>query len=144
MATDLKLISEMVTVLGTAAIGGFVANRLRQPVLLGYLLSGIIIGPAGLSWIGQAGDIQVLAEVGVALLLFALGVEFSLKDLLRMRTIALGGGTLQILSTILLGGGLAYATGWVETIPKAIFLGAVLSLSSTAVVLKGLSERKQV
>jgi monovalent cation:H+ antiporter-2, CPA2 family len=144
MATDLKLISEMVTVLGTAAIGGFVANRLRQPVLLGYLLSGIIIGPAGLSWIGQAGDIQVLAEVGVALLLFALGVEFSLKDLLRMRTIALGGGTLQILSTILLGGGLAYATGWVETIPKAIFLGAVLSLSSTAVVLKGLIERNQV
>lgn len=144
MATELKLISEMVTVLGAATIGGYVANRLRQPVLLGYLISGMVIGPAGLGWVGQEGNIQVLAEVGVALLLFALGVEFSLQDLLRMRTIALGGGTLQILSTILLGGGLAYATGWVETIPKAIFLGAVLSLSSTAVVLKSLIERNEL
>jgi monovalent cation:H+ antiporter-2, CPA2 family len=144
MATELKLISELVTVLGAATLGGFMANRLRQPVLLGYLISGIVIGPAGLGWVGQASDIQVLAEVGVALLLFTLGLEFSLKDLLRMKTIALGGGSLQILSTILLGGGLAYATGWVTTLPKAIFLGAVLSLSSTAVVLKSLIERNEV
>jgi CPA2 family monovalent cation:H+ antiporter-2 len=144
MASELKLISDMVTVLGAAAVGGFVANRLRQPVLLGYLISGMVVGPAGLGWVAQAGDIQVLAEVGVALLLFALGVEFSLADLLRMKGIALGGGSLQILGTIVLGGGLAYATGWVETIPTAIFLGASLSLSSTAVVLKNLIERNEV
>lgn len=144
MANELTLISEMVTVLGSATIGGLIAHRLRQPVLLGYLISGIVVGKAGLNWVGQSGDIQVLAEVGVALLLFALGVEFSLQDLLRMRRIALGGGSLQILSTILLGGGLAYFTGWVGTIPKAIFLGAVLSLSSTAVVLKSLIERNEV
>jgi CPA2 family monovalent cation:H+ antiporter-2 len=144
MAGELKLIVEMVTILGAATVGGFVANCLRQPVLLGYLIGGIAIGPAGLGLVRLEGDIQVLAEVGVALLLFALGVEFSLKDLLRMRTIALGGGTLQILSTILLGGGLAYLTGWVDSIPKAIFLGAVLSLSSTAVVLKSLIERNEV
>lgn len=144
MADELKLISEMVTVLGAATVGGFVASRLRQPVLLGYLISGIVVGPAGLGWVGQGGDIQVLAEIGVALLLFTLGVEFSLKDLLRMKAIALGGGTLQILCTILLGGGLAYATGWVETVPQAIFVGAVLSLSSTAVVLKSLIERNAV
>jgi monovalent cation:H+ antiporter-2, CPA2 family len=144
MASELKLISDMVTVLGTAAIGGFVANRLRQPVLLGYLISGIVIGPAGLGWVSQTADIQVLAEVGVALLLFALGVEFSLTDLLRMKGIALGGGSLQILGTIALGGSLAYVTGWVETLPTAIFLGACLSLSSTAVVLKNLIERNEV
>ena len=102
------------------------------------------IGPSGFGLVALEGDIEVLAEIGVALLLFALGVEFSLKDLLRVRTIAIGGGTLQILLTMLLGGGLAYATGWAETVPKAVFLGAVLSLSSTAVVLKSLLERNEV
>ncbi|MGA1132500.1 MAG: cation:proton antiporter [Prochlorotrichaceae cyanobacterium] len=141
---DLTLIVDMVTVLGSATIVGYGANRLGQPVLLGYLLGGMIVGPAGLHWVGEHGEIQVLAEVGVALLLFALGVEFSLKELLRVRTIALGGGSLQILFTIVLGGALAYVTGWVETIPTAIFLGSVLSLSSTAVVLKSLIERNEV
>lgn len=144
MATDLNLIVEMVTVIGAATIGGYVANCLKQPVLLGYLLGGMAIGPTGLNLVSGEGDIKVLAEIGVALLLFALGVEFSLKDLLRVRAIALGGGVLQILLTILLGGSLAYMTGWVDTIPTAIFLGAVLSLSSTAVVLKSLIERNEV
>lgn len=144
MADKLTLIVEMVTVLGVAVSGGYLVSRLRQPVLLGYLLGGIVVGPAGLKLVTLEGDIQVLSEVGVALLLFALGVEFSLKDLLRLRVIALGGGSLQIILTILLAGGLAYLTGWVQTVPKAIFLGAVLSLSSTAVVLKSLIERNEV
>jgi len=144
MATELTLIAEMVTVMGAATLGGCLASRLRQPVLLGYLLGGMLVGPTGFGWITVESDIKVLAELGVALLLFALGVEFSLKDLLRLRRIALGGGTLQIVLTLLLGGGLTYATGWVETIPSAIFLGAVLSLSSTAVVLKTLIERNEV
>ncbi|MFN9061124.1 MAG: cation:proton antiporter, partial [Pseudanabaena sp.] len=144
MAEQLTLIVEMVTVLGAATVGGLVASRLRQPALLGYLVSGMVVGPFGLKLVEAEGDIQVLSEVGVALLLFALGVEFSLKELLRVRAIALGGGSLQLLLTILLGGGLAYLTGWVDTLPKAIFLGAVLSLSSTAVVLKSLIERNEV
>ena len=141
---ELGLIVDIVTVLGAAAVGGFVASRLRQPVLLGYLAGGMLVGPAGLALVSGESQIKALAEVGVALLLFALGVEFSLKDLLRVRGIALGGGSLQILLTILLGGGLAYFTGWVDTVPKAVFLGAVLSLSSTAVVLKSLIERNEV
>lgn len=140
---SLTLLVEMVTVLGAAATGGYIANRLRQPVLLGYLIGGVVVGPAGLNLVTLEGDIEVLSEVGVALLLFALGVEFSLKDLLRVRAIALGGGTLQIILTILLGGGLAYLTGWVNTLPKAVFLGAVISLSSTAVVFKSLIERHE-
>ena len=144
MVSESNLIVEMVTVIGAATAGGYVASRLKQPVLLGYLLGGMVIGPSGLGLVALEGDIEVLAEIGVALLLFALGIEFSLKDLLRMRTIALGGGTLQILLTILLGGGLAFATGWASTLPKAVFLGAVLSLSSTAVVLKSLLERNEV
>ncbi|ERN40433.1 Kef-type K+ transport system, predicted NAD-binding component [Rubidibacter lacunae KORDI 51-2] len=144
VSSELTLIFDMVTVLGSATIAGYVANRLGQPVLLGYLIGGIVVGPAGLHWVVDEEEVQVLAEVGVALLLFALGVEFSLKELLRMRKIALGGGTLQIFLTIMLGGALAYGTGWVSTIPKAIFLGSVLSLSSTAVVLKSLIERNEV
>lgn len=144
MAEELTLIIEIVTILGVATVGGYLANRLGQPVLLGYLLGGILVGPAGLHLIALEGDIHVLSEVGVALLLFVLGVEFSLKDLLRVKAIALGGGTLQIVLTIVLGGGLAFLTGWVDTVPEAVFLGAALSLSSTAVVLKSLSERNQV
>ncbi|MGI0489040.1 cation:proton antiporter [Pantanalinema rosaneae CENA516] len=144
MASELKLIVELVTVLGAATIGGYGAHRLGQPVLLGYLLAGTIVGPAGLKLVATEGNIQVLAEIGVALLLFVLGVEFSLKTLLRLKAIAFGGSILQIFLTMLLGGGLTYLTGWVDSIPTAIFLGAVLSLSSTAVVLKGLIERNEV
>ncbi|MBW4646921.1 MAG: cation:proton antiporter [Goleter apudmare HA4340-LM2] len=144
MAGQLTLIREMVTVLGAATTGGYLANRWQQPALLGYLLGGMVVGPAGLKLVTIDGNIQVLSEVGVALLLFALGVEFSLKDLLRVRKIALGGGSLQILLTVLVGGGVAYLTGWVNTFPQVIFLGAVLSLSSTAVVLKSLIERNEV
>jgi Kef-type K+ transport system membrane component KefB len=93
MAEQLTLIVEMVTVLGAATVGGLVASRLRQPALLGYLVSGMVVGPFGLKLVEAEGDIQVLSEVGVALLLFALGVEFSLKELLRVRAIALGGLT---------------------------------------------------
>jgi monovalent cation:H+ antiporter-2, CPA2 family len=144
VASELTLMVELVTVLGAATLGGHLANRLGQPVLLGYLLAGIIIGPSGFKLIATEGHIQVLAEIGVALLLFVLGVEFSFKDLLRLKTIAFGGTTLQMLLTIFLAGGLTYLTGWVSSIPTAIFLGAVLSLSSTAVVLKSLIERNEV
>ncbi|KAM3096196.1 cation:proton antiporter [Phormidesmis sp. 146-12] len=144
MAGELTLVTDLVTVLGAATTGGYIASRLGQPVLLGYLLSGMLVGPTGLKLITTESDIQVLSTVGVALLLFALGVEFSLKELLRVRAIALGGGTLQILLTMAIGGGVAYLTGWVDTMPKAVFLGAVLSLSSTAVVLKSLIERNEV
>lgn len=144
MASELTLIVDMVAALGAASVGGYIASRFQQPVLLGYLLGGIVVGPAGLGVVTTEGEIQTLAEIGVALLLFALGIEFSLTDLLRVRRIALGGGSLQVILTILLAGGVAYGVGWVDSLPKAVFLGAVISLSSTAVVLKSLIERNEV
>ena len=144
MAGKLTLIVEMVTVLGAATTFGYLANRLKQPVLLGYLLGGMMVGPTGLKLISLDNNIETLSNIGVALLLFTLGIEFSIKELLKVRTIAFGGGSLQIILTILLGGGLAYWTGWVDTVPQAVFLGAVLSLSSTAVVLKSLVEGNEV
>jgi CPA2 family monovalent cation:H+ antiporter-2 len=140
---DFRLILDIVTVLAAAAAGGFLASLLRQPVLLGYLLAGILVGPTGLGWIKELVQVETLAQFGVTFLLFTLGVEFSLKELRKVRGIAVGGGILQIGLTILITAVLAVVSGWLTPV-QGIFLGAVLSLSSTAVVLKSLTETNQM
>ena len=137
-------IIDITTVLGASAVGGYISHRLRQPVLLGYLVCGLLIGPFGLKQISQIEEIKSLAEIGVAFLLFALGVEFSLAELKRVKDIAIKGSILQITLTIALVAVLTTLWGWVETPVEGIFIGAVLSLSSTAVVLKTLTERGEV
>ena len=139
-----SFVFDIALILGASALGGFVAHRLRQPVLLGYLVAGLIIGPFGLGQINQIEEIKSLAEIGVAFLLFALGVEFSLAELKRVKDIAIKGSLLQIGLTIALVALLSTLLGWVESPIKGVFLGAVLSLSSTAVVLKTLTERGEV
>jgi monovalent cation:H+ antiporter-2, CPA2 family len=141
---DFRLIVDLVLVLSAAAAGGLLASLLRQPVLLGYLLGGMIVGPAGLGLIKEVIQVETLAQFGVAFLLFALGVEFSFAELKKVRAIALGGGGLQIALTIAITVLLCGVTGAWETLPaKGMFLGAILSLSSTAVVLKCLMERNE-
>ena len=135
---------DIALVLGSSALGGFVAHRLRQPVLLGYLVAGLTIGPFGLGQIDRIEEIKSLAEIGVAFLLFALGVEFSLAELKRVKDIAIKGSLLQIGLTIALVAILTTLLGWVQSPIEGIFMGAVLSLSSTAVVLKTLTERGEV
>jgi len=103
-------------------------------------LGGIVVGPTGLGLIKELIQVETLAQFGVAFLLFALGVEFSLKQLNKVRAIALGGGTLQVLLTIALTTAVSVFVGWVETPTQGIFLGGILSLSSTAVVLRSLME----
>jgi len=137
---DFRLIVDLVTVLAAASFGGLLAAALRLPVLLGYIFGGIVVGPTGLGLIKELIQVETLAQFGVAFLLFALGVEFSLKQLNKVRAIALGGGTLQILLTIALTAGVSVFVGWVETPVQGIFLGGILSLSSTAVVLRSLME----
>lgn len=101
IATDLILI-----VIG-AFIGGLVARRLGQPLILGYILAGFLLGPhTGGVTIANTHDIELLAEIGVALLLFALGLEFSLKDLQRVRAVALVGTPIQMALTIAAGFGI--------------------------------------
>ncbi|WP_017662419.1 cation:proton antiporter domain-containing protein [Baaleninema simplex] len=143
MQEDFRLILDLVTVLAAAAAGGLLASLLRQPVLLGYLLGGVAIGPAGLGWIKELVQVETLAQFGVAFLLFALGVEFSLTELQKVRGIALGGGALQIFLTIAVATAILPLVGWADDPVQGIFLGATLSLSSTAVVLKTLMERNQ-
>ncbi|MEB3179327.1 MAG: cation:proton antiporter [Nostocaceae cyanobacterium] len=141
MAGASNFIVGLTTVLGSSAVGGYVANRLRQPVLIGYLASGLIIGPFGLKLLSEPDQIKPFAEIGVAFLLFALGVEFSLAELKRVKDVAIKGSLLQIGLTIAVVTILATLMRWVENPTQGIFLGAVLSLSSTAVVLKTLTER---
>ncbi len=144
MAAELGFTVDLMLVLGAAAIGGYTVNRLKQPVLLGYLASGLVIGPLGLQLISDTGNIQDLAEIGVAFLLFALGVQFSLEELNRVRNIALQGSLFQIGITASLVAIVALTFGWVSSIPQGLFWGALLSLSSTAVVLKTLTERGEI
>lgn len=143
MQEDFRLILDLVTVLGAAAIGGLVAALLKQPILLGYLLAGIVVGPTGLGLIKELVQVETLAQFGVAFLLFALGVEFSFSELNKVRGISLGGGALQITLTILVTSLVSLGMGWVTSPAQGVFLGAILSLSSTAVVLKSLMERNE-
>jgi CPA2 family monovalent cation:H+ antiporter-2 len=141
---DFRLILDLVTLLAAASVGGLLASALRQPALLGYLLGGTIVGPAGLGWIKELIQVETLAQFGVALLLFTLGVEFSLAELKKVKAIALGGGTLQIVLTIAVTSSVALMMGWLTSPVQGIFLGAILSLSSTAVVIKSLMERNEM
>lgn len=143
MQEDFRLILDLVTVLGAAAVGGLLAALLRQPILLGYLIAGMVVGPAGLGLIKELVQVETLAQFGVAFLLFALGVEFSFSELKKVKGISLGGGGLQITLTILITTLLSMSMGWVTSPAQGVFLGAILSLSSTAVVLKCLMERNE-
>ena len=130
--------ADIILVVLAGLVGGLVAHRLKQPLLVGYILAGVIVGPhtAGPT-VGEMRNIELLAEIGVALLLFALGLELSLKDLRVVRRISLIGGPIQIALTMAFGYGLARTfLGW-ET-QHAIWFGAMISLSSTMVVLKTL------
>lgn len=121
-------------------VGGLIAQRLRQPLVVGYILVGVLLGPnTGGITVSDIHEIELLAEIGVALLLFALGLEFSLKELQPVRRIAFVGTPLQILLTILLGVGIGYGLGWTTT--ASVWFGSMIALSSTMVVLKTLSSQ---
>jgi CPA2 family monovalent cation:H+ antiporter-2 len=130
--------ADIVLLVVAGFFGGMVAHRLGQPLLVGYILAGVLVGPhtAGPTVVAIH-DVELLAEIGVALLLFALGLEVSFRDLAAVRKIALLGGPLQIILTALLGYGIGRGVlGWETT--HAIWFGAMISLSSTMVVLKTL------
>lgn len=129
--------TDLIIVVVAALVGGLVAHRLRQPVILGYILAGIAVGPhTGGVTVSDVEEIEHLAEIGVALLLFGLGLEFSLKKLKPVRAVALLGTPLQMLLTIAFGFGVGRLLGFDSL--SALWLGALISLSSTMVILKAL------
>jgi monovalent cation:H+ antiporter-2, CPA2 family len=133
----MELFADVTLVLVAALAGGFVAQRLGQPLIVGYIVAGVAIGPftGGLT-VENAHDIEQLAEIGVALLLFALGLEVSFRELAPVRAVALGGGVIQIVLTIALGAGLATLLSWEWH--AALWFGSLIALSSTMVALKTL------
>jgi monovalent cation:H+ antiporter-2, CPA2 family len=140
---DFRLIVDLVSILAAAAAGGIIAGLAGQPALLGYIVGGTIVGPTGLGLIKELIQVETLAQFGAAFLLFALGVEFSFSELKKVRNISLGGGGLQIVLTIAITTLISVSVGWVTTPAQGVFLGAILSLSSTAVVLKSLMEANE-
>ena len=133
----MDLVTDLTLVVIAGLAGGFLAQRLRQPLIVGYIVAGVVIGPftGGLTVV-NVHDIEQLAEIGVALLLFALGLEVSFRELAPVRLVALAGGTMQIVLTIAMGVGLALLLGWPWQ--PALWFGSLIALSSTMVALKTL------
>ena len=132
--------TDIIIIVVVAMIGALIAQRLRQPLILGYILGGVVVGPyTGGVTVSNVHDIELLAELGVALLLFALGLEFSLKDLQPVRRVALLGTPIQMILTIAYGIGIGRLIGldWNE----AIWLGGLIAVSSTMVILKTMMGR---
>lgn len=136
---DLPLLVNLSVALAVALAAGLLARRLGLPALVGYLLAGIAIGPSTPGFVGDAAAIAQLAELGVVLLLFGVGLHFSLRDLWRVRDVAVPGALGQMALATVLGFLLARAWGWSQA--SALVLGLSLSVASTVVLLRGLMER---
>ena len=139
MPHDVPLITTIAAALGLALVMGSIAARLRLPALVGYLIAGIIIGPATPGFVADIELSNQLAEIGVMLLMFGVGLHFSLDDLLAVRRIALPGAIVQIAVATLLGIGVTALWGW--SLAAGIVFGLALSVASTVVLLRALESR---
>ncbi len=136
------LISTIVVALALAWALGALANRFKLPPLVGYLLAGIAIGPFTPGFVADQNLANQLAELGVILLMFGVGLHFSLEDLLSVRAIAIPGAIAQIVCATLLGVGLAAWMGW--SVKAGVVFGLALSVASTVVLLRALQERRLI
>ncbi len=139
MPHSVSLISTIAAGLGLALILGFLAARLRLPSLVGYLLAGVVIGPFTPGFVADAAIASQLAEIGVMLLMFGVGLHFSMDDLLAVRKIAVPGAVVQMTVATALGMGLAHWWGW--NLGGALVFGLSLSVASTVVLLRALEDR---
>jgi CPA2 family monovalent cation:H+ antiporter-2 len=139
MPHNISLITTIAAALGAGLLFGYLATRLRLPALVGYLAAGIIIGPATPGYVADAALAGQLAEIGVMLMMFGVGLHFSLDDLWDVRKVALPGAILQIAVATALGMGLAHFWGW--SIGGGLVFGLALSVASTVVLLRALEER---
>ncbi|PKP47882.1 MAG: potassium transporter KefB [Bacteroidetes bacterium HGW-Bacteroidetes-11] len=139
---ELPLLKEVVIILGLSVLIILAFQRIKMPSILGFLITGMVAGPNGLKLISASHEVEVLSEMGVIFLLFIIGIEFSIKGLVKVKQTVLFGGFMQVGGTIGLTFLIALVLGL--TVPQAIFMGFLISMSSTAIVLKLLHERGQM
>ena len=137
-----EFLQDAVAILAASTLAVLVCRRLKIPTLVGFLLTGVLIGPSGLRLVSSAGQVEVFAEIGVVFLLFTIGLEFSLDRLKEIRRAFFVGGSAQTLPTIAASAALALLAGF--ALPRALFLGFLLALSSTAIVLKLYADRREL
>ncbi len=142
MPQDLPLLRDLLMLLLASVPIAFIFHRLRLPTIVGFMITGVVIGPYGLRLIRDVHAIELLAEIGVVLLLFTIGLEFSLRRMLEMRRVVFVGGGMQVVATTLLVVAIAYFFG--RPVNQAIFFGFLFALSSTAIVLKSYIDRAEV
>ena len=139
MPHDVALITTIAASLGLALVMGLLANRVKLPPIVGYLIAGVIIGPATPGFVADAGLSSQLAEIGVILLMFGVGLHFSFDDLMAVRRIALPGAIVQIAVATALGAGVAVYWGW--SLAASLVFGLALSVASTVVLIRALEQR---
>jgi CPA2 family monovalent cation:H+ antiporter-2 len=136
------LVETILLVIGVSILVVALFQRLRVPAVVGFILTGVLMGPHGLGWVREAETIQLLAEMGVVLLLFSLGVEFSLERLMQLRHYVVRAGLAQVFGTMAFCLAGALVLGY--SLAQAIALGMIISLSSTAVGVKLLKQREEL
>lgn len=142
---DLFILKDITIIFGISVVVIFICQQLKIPPIIGYLLTGVLAGPNGFSLISGVHEVEILAEIGVILLLFTIGIEFSLKNLVKIRNTLLIGGGVQVFLTIgafyLITRMDIYGAQDGNSMKEAVFMGFLIALSSTAIVLKLLQER---
>lgn len=139
---ELPLLPDIVIILGLSVVIVLLFQKLRLPSILGFLITGMIVGPHGFNLINASHEVEVLSEIGIIFLLFVIGIEFSLKGLTSIKNTVLIGGGLQVVGTIGIVTLISHYLGL--PLQSAIFMGFLISLSSTAIVLKMLQEKGEL
>jgi CPA2 family monovalent cation:H+ antiporter-2 len=140
---EIKLLQDIAIIFGLAIVVLQICHKIKLPAIIGFLLTGALVGPHGLHLVKSVHEVELLAEIGVVLLLFTIGLEFSLKELFRLKRLVLVGGALQVFLTIGVTT-VILAFGFELPPNRAIFIGFLMALSSTAIVLRLYQERAEL
>ena len=138
----MPFLGDILIIIGLSAVVLYLCHRAGIPVIVGYLLTGIVAGPYGFRLVGKIEAVRILAELGIVALLFTIGLEFSFRNLLQLRRTALLGGSLQVILTFFLAAAVAQFFG--QPPGEAILIGFLTALSSTAIVMKLLQDRAEI
>ncbi|TAF33805.1 MAG: potassium transporter KefB [Cytophagales bacterium] len=139
----MEIFTDVMLLLGASIIVILILHRIHVPTIVGFLITGVLAGPGGFSLVEGAEEVDLLAEIGVILLLFTIGLEFSIDNLMKLKKIAAVGGSVQVVLTIIVFAAISYYFGY-DYLPSATFIGFIFALSCSAIVLKVLQGRNEM